>query len=510
MQPMEPPMNFASVICLGIPALLLLALIIYGCVVGARAFQAARKVGGEHAEALRALALNLWEPVVGTPLVLLTMSVASQFRADLGALPSALIVWPMLALLIPARSYWMAHPTYRAAVRRTLWLGAARLAANMASFSALGPLGSEGLPQALAVVALFVFPLTSAILLWHTITWARNQIDRPLAPPAPPVAPLAPAPPPAPTVTSARPGAAPVGAIPAPQILAPSHAAPCPHCRALVVSDAQVCGQCGLIFASRIPAELRDTPRFTVLRPLGEGGMGHIFLARDRAVGDRCVIKVAASDDARDCLAREAHILRDLQHPGVVSLLGWYPEHPLPFVALGYLTGRSFEDLLAGGALPADLVARYALQVSETLDYLAARQHPIVHCDIKPGNLFLTSDGRVVLLDFGSALEEGIDGAEVERYGTPGYAAPEQYRSAPSPRSDVYGLAATCYHLATGDDPSGHPLRFPELGRLPAGLTELLGWALSNDPAQRPGPHELRAALARVAAGGLERPRYAA
>lgn len=499
-------MEFGLVVCLGIPALLVLALMIYGCVIGARAFRAAQQVQGEHAQALRYLALNLWEPVVGAPLVLVTLMIAGRSSGPLNFFVALLICWPMLVLLVPARGYFLSSPIYRDAARGILWRGVARLVINASCFALASVANGSSLLNMLAIIGMLVLPLASTGVLWSTITWVRDQVDGRLAPPLPLVIPLATTP----VVTVARPTAAPLAAIPAHALLTPHNAAPCPHCRELVISDAQVCGQCGLVFASRIPPELRVTPRYTVLRPLGEGGMGHIFLARDRAIGDRCVIKVASSDEARQCLEREAHILRDLQHPGIVPLVGWYPEHDLPFAALSYVVGRSFEDLLADGPLPAGLVMRYALQLSETIGYLASQPQPIVHCDIKPGNLFLTSEGQVVLLDFGSAIEQGSAEQERDRYGTPGYAAPEQYRSSPSPRSDVYGLAATCYHLATGDDPSAHPLSFPALGKMPVELADLIGRALSHDPERRPGPHELRVALVELLAGEAPRMRAAA
>jgi serine/threonine protein kinase len=116
-----------------------------------------------------------------------------------------------------------------------------------------------------------------------------------------------------------------------------------------------------------------------------------------------------------------------------------------------------------------------------------------VHCDIKPGNLIAPENGTpAVLVDFGSAIILDSDTRtpenRPERYGTPGYAAPEQYQHQATGQSDVYGLAATLYHLLTGDDPTKHPLAFPALWRIPTDLTAILTPALERDPTLRPTP----------------------
>jgi hypothetical protein len=155
-------------------------------------------------------------------------------------------------------------------------------------------------------------------------------------------------------------------------------------------------------------------------------------------------------------------------------------------------------QLRAGGHLPIDDVLRYTVQVCEVLHYLGGRQPPIVHNDIKPGNIVIDEhSGRAVLVDFGTAktrylkIVDGSNGV----YGTVGYAAPELYQGRSEPRSDVYSLAATAYHLLTDDDPRDHPFKYPKLGTLPPALEDLLRAALTHQIEERPVAAQFRRLL---------------
>jgi serine/threonine protein kinase len=193
--------------------------------------------------------------------------------------------------------------------------------------------------------------------------------------------------------------------------------------------------------------------------------------------------------------------LRELRHPGVVEALGWYPNDG-PFLALDYVAGPSLERLIERGRLSQGAIVRMAADAANTLCYLAALPQPVIHCDIKPGNLIVPDQGGpTVLVDFGSAaqMRAGESVAQTERYGTPGYAAPEQYHGEAVPRSDVYGLAATLYHALTGDDPTAHPLTFPALSTLPPDIAAVLTEALAREINARPDPCAFRDKLRRLA-----------
>jgi len=127
--------------------------------------------------------------------------------------------------------------------------------------------------------------------------------------------------------------------------------------------------------------------------------------------------------------------------------------------------------------------------------------------------LILPPGSRVpVLVDFGGAacVQAGAQPTvRLERYGTPGYAAPEQYQGRSSPKSDIYGLAATLYYLLTADDPSAHPLHFPALPTLAPEVATALAPALAADPDARPNAEEFGARLRMLAENDV-RPALAA
>jgi serine/threonine protein kinase len=268
---------------------------------------------------------------------------------------------------------------------------------------------------------------------------------------------------------------------------------------------------------------LQALPDYKVLRQLSSGGMSSIFLANKRYSNHLCVIKTLATVESTDlewrsnaarCLKHEYDLLRQLDHPDIVRVRYWVSGGPSEFMVLDYVPGQNLEqrlthpdeqgDMQPGAKLPLAEALRYGSAVAGILDYLARQPSPIVHHDIKPSNLILhTETRRPVLVDFGSAvvLNDGTHAHNhLDSYGTPGYASPEQYNGEVSPRSDVYSLGATLYHLLTDDDPTKHPLAFPALTLLPPDVARMLQTALASDPQARPSARQFRAEIERVAA----------
>ncbi len=141
----------------------------------------------------------------------------------------------------------------------------------------------------------------------------------------------------------------------------------------------------------------------------------------------------------------------------------------------------------------------YGCGVAEVLCYLTALPQPLAHCDLKPANLILPPGARApVLVDFGGAARRArwaTGHSTPRRYGTPGYAAPEQYQGHMSPKSDIYGLAATLYHLLTGDDPSCTRHISQRWRGCRSAILAVLMPALDPDPAQRPSAEQFSAGL---------------
>jgi hypothetical protein len=159
-------------------------------------------------------------------------------------------------------------------------------------------------------------------------------------------------------------------------------------------------------------------------------------------------------------------------------------------------------QLVTSERLPTDQVLHFTIQICKVLEYLASRQPPVIHNDIKPGNIIVDEhSARAVLVDFGTAKTRYLrargqpDQKKDSLYGTVGYAAPELYRGHSVPRSDIYSLAATVYHLLTDDDPRDHPSQYPQLDALPSALADILSAALAPEIEDRPTATELREQL---------------
>ena len=207
--------------------------------------------------------------------------------------------------------------------------------------------------------------------------------------------------------------------------------------------------------------------RFRVLRTLGRGGMSDVLLATDKRTGGVVAIKRLRLDvdmpELRHRFEREARILRELHHPGIVELLEVSLHSTPPFLVMEHVDGLTLSELIRKRAFR-DLgdVLTIARQIAVTLDYLHKRG--IVWRDAKPANVVLTTEGRVVLLDFGIARhagssEQAEDAADQltqhgSVVGTVGYMSPEMLRGeTPDARSDLYGLGVMLYEMLVGRPP---------------------------------------------------------
>jgi serine/threonine protein kinase len=249
---------------------------------------------------------------------------------------------------------------------------------------------------------------------------------------------------------------------------------------------------------------------------LGSGGMGVVYLARDIRLERRVAIKVLADGRVADELARarfrrEAQALSRLNHPNIATIYDFDQQDGHDFLVMEYIEGRSLRDVGPEPLAPTDLV-RLGTQLAEAL--VAAHGAGVVHLDLKPGNMMLTADGRLKVLDFGIARLHAPDIGDGSTYtgpvdtttlpnaaGTPPYMAPEQVAAGPvDPRTDIYAAGATLYELATGhrvfDKPRGAGLNEAILRDKPdppsqlnpgisAALEDALMKALEKQPVRR-------------------------
>ncbi|MCU0258784.1 MAG: serine/threonine protein kinase, partial [Solirubrobacteraceae bacterium] len=210
---------------------------------------------------------------------------------------------------------------------------------------------------------------------------------------------------------------------------------------------------------------------YEVLAPLGAGGMGEVYRARDTRLGREVAIKVlpeavAAHPDRLARFEREARTVAALNHPNIVVLHSIEEAAGLRFITMELIEGHTLDELVAAGGLPLAQLLDLAVPMAEAL--AAAHERGVVHRDLKPRNVMRTADGRVKVLDFGLAkLEGGTPGASDsvsptvpalstagEVVGTVPYMSPEQIRGqVVDARSDLFALGVLLYELATGRRP---------------------------------------------------------
>jgi serine/threonine protein kinase len=231
--------------------------------------------------------------------------------------------------------------------------------------------------------------------------------------------------------------------------------------------------------------------RFVVAERLGGGGMGVVYRATDRRAGVSVALKTVRRLEPRmqRALAREFRLLQGVHHPNIVRLGDLLVDGERWFFTMELVEGVTID-----AAVFESLEARRAalLAVADALHTL--HRHDRVHCDVKPSNVMVARDGRVVLLDFGIALHAGSRAAhDIEVTGTGLYMAPEQAMGhEPSPASDWYSFGLVVHEVVTGERPPFDPReveRGGDLGRLVAAL-------LAPEPERRPTGEEVLARLA--------------
>src|SRR5258706_15654666 len=203
--------------------------------------------------------------------------------------------------------------------------------------------------------------------------------------------------------------------------------------------------------------------RYRVVSQLGQGGMGAVYEAVDERPDHIVALKETLFTDERlrKQFEREARLLARMHHPALPRVIDHFNEADGQFLVMQYIAGEDLSVMLAqkSGPFPQEEVLRWADQLCDALDYLHTQDPQIIHRDIKPQNLKLTARGQVVLLDFG--LAKGSAGlmsvvttsASIFGY-TPNYAPLEQVQGlGTDPRSDIYALAATLFHLITNVKP---------------------------------------------------------
>lgn len=251
--------------------------------------------------------------------------------------------------------------------------------------------------------------------------------------------------------------------------------------------------------------------RYKIDRQIGQGGMGSVYIATDERFGSTVAIKetLCMDDNYRKAIEREARLLNSLKHNALPRVTDHFVESNGQFLVMEYIPGEDLCRILDDQEEPFEVkdVLEWADQLLEALDFLHNQENPVIHRDIKPQNLKVTPKGKVILLDFGLA-KGNVTGAGNQTnsksiFGySRNYASLEQIQgTGTDPRSDLYSLAATLYHLLTKTAPEDALTRAMSVlsqkpdplapanqirPEIPAGVAAILHKALDLDAAERP------------------------
>ncbi|MEP7227927.1 MAG: serine/threonine-protein kinase [Gemmatimonadales bacterium] len=268
------------------------------------------------------------------------------------------------------------------------------------------------------------------------------------------------------------------------------------------------CSQCGTLSVENGPdlGQLRQRlarileGRYEITRLLGRGGMAVVFLAQDLVLERQVAIKVLPPDMTRDAqlvtrFQQEAKTAAKLDHPNIIPIYRVESEGGLVYIVMKYVSGQSLEELLARGPLPIARVRHVLREAALALGH--AHRRRIVHRDVKPANIMLDDEGRVVLTDFGiskAVQDTGQLTGTGTIIGTPHYMAPEQARGQEvDGRADQYALAIVGHRILTGKlpfDGPAHSILYQQVFEQPPAVLD-----------RRPDtPGDLRVALDRALA----------
>lgn len=260
---------------------------------------------------------------------------------------------------------------------------------------------------------------------------------------------------------------------------------------------------------------LRD--RYIIRSIIGSGGMGSIYLAEDNRLSGRlCAVKQVrpdttlpdkTRDQSREQFYREASVLARLDHPNLPKVSDFFSENDSDYLVMDYVPGEDLKSLMIqarrkGDFVPIEEILMWTRQILDALDYLHQQDPPVIHRDIKPGNIKLTPSGLVKLVDFGlvkQMIPDEMTVTVIQGRGTALYTPLEQYggdTGHTDPRSDIYSLGATLYHLTTNRPPAEAKSRFLRPGMLrspvefnsdiPPHFADSILWCLALHPGDRP------------------------
>lgn len=263
----------------------------------------------------------------------------------------------------------------------------------------------------------------------------------------------------------------------------------CLRCDTDNQSGARFCRQCGTdlnrmnqsvdtppdsFLAGHLLANTVLADRYRIVRKLGQGGMGAVYLVADlrlahkpwaiKEMSDAALPSAHHRTKAVRAFRREADMLATLEHPNLPKVIDFFSDRGKQYLVMEYIEGRTLRQYFDqhGGPLPEALVVAWAEKLCAVLAYLHEQIPPIIFRDLKPDNIMVRRDGEIKLIDFGIARHfKPGQTKDTLSFVSAGYAPIEQHgKGQTDPRSDIYALGATLHYLLTGVDPSARPFNF--------------------------------------------------
>ncbi len=225
--------------------------------------------------------------------------------------------------------------------------------------------------------------------------------------------------------------------------------------------------------------------KYRIEEKIGSGGMGSVYLCKNLELGNYWAAKFIAKTEEKQLLAEE-EILKKLNHISLPKIVDVIYDETGTFIIESYIEGTSLKDLLElVGKIDERTVVNWAVQLCEVLNYLhSMKPYPIIYRDLKPSNIIVTEDSRIVLIDFGISVEHTKEPSIVAL--SAAYAAPEQFKGVSDHRSDIYSLGVTMYQLLTGQLLKGKDTAVKSINKqLTDELNEIVKKCLEKDPKDR-------------------------
>ncbi|MEQ8172438.1 MAG: serine/threonine-protein kinase [Candidatus Eremiobacterota bacterium] len=230
--------------------------------------------------------------------------------------------------------------------------------------------------------------------------------------------------------------------------------------------------------------------RYFIKQILGKGGMGAVYLAEDRRLGDRAVaikeiiLQFTGEEDKEKALVQfrtEATMLAKLDHRNLPKVIDYFEYNGKEYLVMEYINGKTLKEYIDEKTSPCteEEVINWAVEICSALDYLHSQNPPVVFRDLKPQNIMINNSGQLKLIDFGIAkifTPSEETNTIIHARGTMGFCPPEQcsIKGNTDPRCDIFSLGATIHYLLTNRNPSTLPFVFPPLRELiPAGSEDM-------------------------------------